>query len=93
MTTRSRSLSVILMICGLGMIITSIIGLSSYYRTPMFPIIEIATGLLAVCLGGYRYLFPNKTNSSTSALLGAIGGFIVVLVLVFPRVAQRGHSS
>jgi hypothetical protein len=93
MTTSSRTLNLLYMLCGLGIVITSIPELSSAGRTPTFPIITIASGMFMLCLGGYGYLYPEKTKSSSAYLLGAAAGFLFVFVAAFSLVHFYGLTG
>lgn len=96
MTRRSRLPYVLHMLCGLGIILTSLLGqlLSSADRSPLgHVVIPMVTGLYFVGLGGYGYLHPEKTNSSQAALLGAATGFLLVLITVVSLIHFYGITG
>jgi hypothetical protein len=88
---RSRSLNLLYMLSGLGLVITSMIGPHSVTRvsdivTPLF-------GVLIMGLGGYGYLHPDQTNSSSAYLLGAVGSFVIVFLTAFSLIHFYGFTG
>ena len=71
---RSRFLNLLYVLCGFGLVITSMTGHRSVTRvsdlvTPIF-------GVVIMGLGGYGYLHPDQTHSSSAYLLGAVVSFV-----------------
>jgi len=88
---RSRNLYLLYILCGLGLVITSMIGPHSVTRvsdivTPLF-------GVLILGIGGYGYLYPDKTNSSSAYLLGAVMSFVFVFLTAFYLIHLYGLTG
>ncbi|HYB02325.1 MAG TPA: hypothetical protein VED37_19030 [Ktedonobacteraceae bacterium] len=88
---RSRLLNLVYMLAGLGLVITSIIGPHSVTRvsdivTPLF-------GVVILGLGGYGYLHPEKNNSSSAYLLGAVASLVFVALTTFSLIHFYGLTG
>ena len=88
---RSRSLYLLYIICGLGLVITSMVGPHSV--TSLSDIVTPLSGVLILALGGYGYLYPDKTNSSSAYLLGAVVSFVFVLLTTFSIIHLYGLTG
>jgi hypothetical protein len=88
---RSRSLYIVYMLCGLGLVITSMIGHHSV--TGVSDIVTSLFGVLIVGLGGYGYLHPDKTNSSSAYLPGAVMSFVFVFLTAFSLIHFYGLTG
>ena len=88
---RSRFLNLLYVLCGLGLVITSMIRQHSVTRVrdivmPMF-------GVVILCLGGYGYLHPDKTHSSSAYLLGAVVSVVFFCLTAFALIHLYGLTG
>ena len=88
---RPRYLNLLYMLSGLGLVITSIIGPHSV--THVSDIITSLFGVVIMGLGGYGYLHPDKTNSSSAYLLGAVVSFVFVFLTAFSLIHFYGLTG